>query len=141
MKWELTTEKNLKADAPKGGWWEYGQNNSGGLFDPDGGYETWIWAQSASQANNIAEQNGIYFDGCEKDHDCPCCGDRWYAAQGDKPDKEDMSVENLVEHLTENGSKSALSWAANWGLGIRIIDKDGTVHWLRAEKPNGFLKI
>lgn len=138
MKWALTTEKNLKADAPMGGWWEYRQNNSGGSFDPDGGMSTWIWAHSASQADAIAEQNGIYFDGCRSGADCPCCGDRWSTAWGRKPDRDDMPVESLVEILTTTtgGGWSGLAYASSWGLGIRIIDKEGTVHWLRAEKPS-----
>ncbi len=135
MEWKLTTEKNLKADAPMGGWWKYSQNNSGGSFDSDGGSATWIWAQSASQADHIAERNGIYFDGCRSGSDCPCCGDRWYPARG-KPDKENMPVESLVEYLTAGGNRSHLANAVSWGLGIRIIDRDGTVHWLRAEKPS-----
>lgn len=135
MEWKLTTEKNLKADAPMAGWWEYSQNNSGGSFDSDGGSATWIWAQSASQADHIAERNGIYFDGCRSGSDCPCCGDRWSPAWG-KPDKENMPVESLVEYLTAGGNRSHLANAASWGLGIRIIDRDGTVHWLRAEKPS-----
>lgn len=136
MEWKLTTEKNLKADAPMGGWWQYSQNNSGGSFEPDGGYATWIWAQSASQADAIAKQNGIYFDGCREGRDCSCCGDRWYPAWGDKPDKDDMPVAVLVEYLTTGikGGTPSLAYAASWGLGVRIIDKDGTVHWLKAKK-------
>lgn len=136
MEWKLATEKNLKADAPMGGWWQYRQNNSGGSFDADGGMETWIWAQSASQADAIAEQNGIYFDGCREGQDCPCCGDRWSSAWGDMPDKDDVHIDVLVEHLTTgvDGRTSPLAYAAEWRLGIRIIDKDGTTHWLKAKK-------
>jgi hypothetical protein len=31
----------------------------------------------AKKANDKALELGIYFDGCYKDVDCSCCGDRW----------------------------------------------------------------
>ena len=131
MDWKLTTTKNLKADAAEGGWWRYSQNNSGGSFDPDGGNETWVWAQGPRQADLVAETHGIYFDGCANGNDCPCCGDRWSSAWGDSPDLSDRPLEKLVEHLTTGGEQSALAYASSWNLGIRIIDKDGAIHWLK----------
>ena len=130
MKWKLETEKALKADAPKMGWWHYSQNNSGGSFDKDGGDATYVRAPSASQANRIAKNNGIYFDGVYDLQDCPCCGDRWSSARGDDPDLEDCTVAELAEKLAADGE---LKRAADWKLGIRIIDSDGGVHWLRAD--------
>jgi hypothetical protein len=130
MKWKLETEKSLKADAPKMGWWCYSQNNSGGSFDEEYGYATYIRAAFASQADAIAENNGIYFDGVRDGSDCPCCGDRWSSAWGDTPDIEDCTVAELAEKIVAGVE---LKWAANWKLGIRIIDSDGTVHWLRAD--------
>jgi hypothetical protein len=130
MKWKLETEKALKADAPKMGWWRYKQNNSGGSFDKDGGYATYVRAPSSSQADQIAENNDIYFDGARDGLDCPCCGDRWSSAWGDDPDLEDRTVAELAEKLVADGE---LKRAANWKLGIRIIDSDGTTHWLRAD--------
>lgn len=60
--------------------YQYSQNNSGGWFDDDLGREVWIEAENAYHADQIAQTVGIYFDGCEKQMDCPCCGDRWYRA-------------------------------------------------------------
>lgn len=56
------------------------QNNSGGSFHIDHKVTQFviIEAKNAKQANSIAESIGIYFDGCENDRDCSCCGDRWY---------------------------------------------------------------
>lgn len=136
MDWKLTTTKNLKSDAADGGWWRYKQNNSGGSFDTDGGLETWVWARGSSQADAIAESHGIYFDGRAKGHDCSCCGDRWYPAWSDSPDLDDRPIEKLIEHLTTGGKQSALAYAFSWKLGIRIIDKDGNIHWLK-EKTKG----
>lgn len=55
----------------------YSQNNSGGSFVQDVNISHYviIEASSASEANEKAEQLGIYFDG---DGDCECCGNRWY---------------------------------------------------------------
>ena len=62
----------------------FDQNNSGGDFHHDSsngiGYRVIIEADSADQANEIAENIGIYFNGCYDERDCPCCGDRWSPA-------------------------------------------------------------
>lgn len=62
-------------------YYRFKQNNSGGSFEYDPGKgittDVIVEAENASQANEIAEKIGIYFDGCETGDDCPCCGDRW----------------------------------------------------------------
>ena len=62
--------------------YEYNQNNSGGSFDFDASmgitHHVIIEANSPEEANHKAEDIGLYFDGCDKGLDCPCCGDRWY---------------------------------------------------------------
>ena len=65
-------------------WYEYRQNNSGGVFFMDGYASLYVFiqAESADDANHQAEEVTIYFDGCERDMDCDCCGDRWYRAHG-----------------------------------------------------------
>ncbi len=57
----------------------FNQNNSGGSFDIDDDIAHYviIEAANANEANNKAKSIGIYFDGVDKDIDCPCCGDRW----------------------------------------------------------------
>jgi hypothetical protein len=62
------------------------QNNSGGSFvrDDNVAEVVIIEAKNADEANLRAEEVGIYFDGCDKDWDCPCCGDRWYRQWGDE---------------------------------------------------------
>ena len=59
--------------------YEYNQNNSGGHFDVDDKvcHRLFIEAESKEQANDKAEELGVYFDGVEKGMDCDCCGDRW----------------------------------------------------------------
>ena len=58
------------------------QNNSGGQFIGDVVIN--IEADSAEEANEIALDNGIYFDGVEEDKDCECCGDRWHRVREDE---------------------------------------------------------
>lgn len=51
------------------------QNNSGGVWK--GYHYIIIEANSASEANELAEDNGIYFNGVNTGKDCSCCGNRW----------------------------------------------------------------
>lgn len=63
----------------------FSQNNSGGHFRNDEekgiGEYVIIEAISHTHANGLAEDLGIYFDGCQYGSDCPCCGDRWYSVR------------------------------------------------------------
>lgn len=79
---ELVPVKTGLSD-PK--FFEFNQNNSGGSFV----YDTYlseyviIEAVSSKHANELAEDIGIYFEGCISSDDCPCCGDRWYPTWSD----------------------------------------------------------
>lgn len=68
----------------KTSFFEYVQNNSGGswfLSEGNGiGHVVWIEAADAKSADGIAEDLGLYFDGCDTERDCNCCGDRWVRA-------------------------------------------------------------
>ncbi|PAD70548.1 hypothetical protein CHH83_01735 [Bacillus sp. 7586-K] len=57
----------------------YMQNNSFGTFDVNENVcETVIVeAENYQNANDKAEEIGIYFNGCLSGIDCHCCGDRW----------------------------------------------------------------
>ena len=61
--------------------YHFRQNNSGGRFavNNDVDVHVLIEANSAEEANSIAESKGIYFHGVEDGMDCDCCGDRWSA--------------------------------------------------------------
>jgi hypothetical protein len=59
----------------------YSQNNSGGSFI--GPYFVIVEADSARQANSIAQDHGVYYDGVEFGDDCECCGDRWEPIEKD----------------------------------------------------------
>lgn len=66
-------------------WFEFNQNNTGGSFEVNEMvcHRVYIEAKDADEANKIAIDMGIYFDGCSTGMDCFCCGDRWYPARGD----------------------------------------------------------
>jgi len=94
----------------------YHQMNSGGFYTPmpqimpeDGfviGGDIFIHADSDSEADEIAESVGIYFDGVSTGRDCSCCGDRWYRTCGAL--KEDdlswhlQAASDKIEFFEEN---------------------------------------
>ena len=57
----------------------YSQNNSGGFYV--GPPHVIIEADNAEKADEIAQKNGVYFDGVIDGMDCSCCGDRWSSAE------------------------------------------------------------
>ena len=71
--------------------YSYHQNNSGGTF-----YGPAIWviveADTANEADAIAEENGVYFNGCSTGEDCSCCGDRWSRQWGDDEGTEEPEI-------------------------------------------------
>lgn len=85
--------------------YSYNQNNSGGsfTFEPTRGisHHVVIEAESADQANKIAEGIGLYFDG---ENDCPCCGSRWYEAYGEG-DPEPLVYGEPVERFSPSFGK------------------------------------
>ena len=64
-------------------YFSYYQNNSGGEFELTDtiGYLVIVEAAGAAEADERASSIGLYFDGVDEEHDCPCCGDRWYRAR------------------------------------------------------------
>ena len=62
----------------------YSQNNSGGSFDFDEKegitHHVIIEADSDVEADKIAEEIGLYWNGVCSGLDCSCCGDRWSPA-------------------------------------------------------------
>jgi hypothetical protein len=57
----------------------YYQNKSGGIFNINDQVSQFviIEATSPKHADILAQEVGIYFNGCENGLDCECCGDRW----------------------------------------------------------------
>jgi hypothetical protein len=110
----------------------FGQNNSGGSFINDG-YVTHyviVEADNADEANKIAENIGIYFDGCDQDMDCPCCGDRWSRQYGNRDGTE---APEIYGNPPDEEGKS------DWFTGVgevycRVHYKDGMVEEFRKEE-------
>lgn len=71
-------------------WYHFSQNNSGGEFV--GPRHVFVQAPNASVANAMAQDHGVYFDGCETGLDCPCCGDRWNTAYSDSDSTDSPCV-------------------------------------------------
>ncbi|MDE2103780.1 MAG: hypothetical protein KGL39_41465 [Patescibacteria group bacterium] len=85
-------------------YFEFTQCKSGGSFIINAergiGPIVWVEASCAEDANSRAEALGIYFNGVEDGRDCPCCGDRWYAAHGDGEDL--LSIDETYSFLWHN---------------------------------------
>jgi len=84
-----------------------------------------IEADNHDEANELAQNHGIYFDGCADGRDCSCCGDRWSMAwehQGtEQPEIYGISAQ---EYLNESGKD------------IKICRKDGTEKTLVAKRDS-----
>lgn len=93
------------------------QNNSGGSFI--GPCYVIIEADSDEEANYIAESHcGVYFDGCDTEQDCPCCGDRWNRVYNyDKKEKPEIYGLDIEDGSLYNSYRSS----------SMIRYKDGTV--------------
>lgn len=82
----------------KARFFEYHQNNSGGSFCLPAIYVI-VEAYSASEADDRAEDLGLYFDGSG---DCSCCGRRWSGAYG-KGDTEPKIYDVPVKESLKEG--------------------------------------
>ncbi len=89
--------------------YSYRQNNSGGSFiiDKDVTLFVIIEADSNGEADNKAEEVGLYFDGCDDGRDCSCCGDRWYKPYG-KGDKSPLIHSKPPQEYADN--KDTFHW-------------------------------
>jgi len=99
------------------GWYTFRQNNSGGRFD--GPLYLSVEAGSAADAETLATEHGVYFDGVEAGVDCGCCGDRW-SRRPEFGESEPMYYESPVR-----GQKSFFCYDASPTL--RMVAADGTV--------------
>ena len=82
------------------------QNNSGGSFIMDNDVDGYVIveATNAEEANTIAQDKGIYFDGCSTGDDCSCCGDRWNAVDESDGEKKPMIYDRLAEEAVKDDS-------------------------------------
>jgi hypothetical protein len=113
----------------------FSQNNSGGSFDfslDDGiTHHVVIEARDAEDANVIAVQKGLYFDGCNFGRDCSCCGDRWYRV-GEYGDKGGDEVPSLYGAPIPELSEPLTKWMPE-GRETAVHYADGRVEWYSAD--------
>ncbi len=88
-------------------YYDFSQNNSGGTFanDENVAENVIIAARNKDEANSRAESVGIYFNGCDDERDCECCGDRWYAQYNESKDLQPLIYGDLPpeKYLIEHG--------------------------------------
>ena len=104
----------------------FNQNNSGGGFDLKA-EAVIVEANSADEANTIAQTVGVYFDGVAIDEDCECCGDRWYAF-------EDAYTYDVFATLDDvmNAHKYHFSYSNDFA----IVVPNGSESYRLAENPH-----
>lgn len=97
--------------------YSYHQNNSGGSFQIDDKVTTYviIEADTANEANEVAEGVGLYFDGYG---DCECCGSRWSSAWSG-----DGTAEPEIYGAPANEYKS--TWVEEGEPSVYVYYKDG----------------
>lgn len=107
-------------------YFHFSQNNSGGSFDLTDTltHNVVIEAHDAAHANTRLEELGGYFDGCAKDMDCDCCGDRWYRACSNEADDAPMVYGKPVSSDPLVVGK----WMAE-GKNAVVHHLDGRVEW------------
>lgn len=108
----------------------YNQNNSGGGwdFDPAAGISHFviIEANSNDEADRLAEEKGLYFDGCRAGRDCSCCGDRWYRQYSDDGTEVPEIYGQKVGDITSTKNM------------MKALDDDTKVfHWV--DGPQGYI--
>ena len=110
-------------------WYTFSQNNSGGHFvlDKQQGLTNYVLIEgdTMEQILEKAEDIGIYFNGCEMDRDCPCCGDRWSEPWDDELDKEPLIYGTTPEEVIEKG----YGWMER-GYEIVLHYKNGEMQWM-----------
>lgn len=95
---EHTPAVEKAPEAPR--YFHFSQNNPGGSFDINErvAHHVIIQARSPEEADRIAVNIGIYFDGCSTGQDCNCCGDRWYTAYGEGDEAPLIYGDNPATH-------------------------------------------
>jgi hypothetical protein len=76
----------------------FSQNNSGGRFSGPALYVI-VEAANGDEANYLAVDNGVYFDGCNEGMDCSCCGDRWSRQWRDIGSSEPMIYGKRLKNM------------------------------------------
>lgn len=65
-----------------------------------------VEADSADDANDIATNLGIHFNGVAEGRDCPCCGDRWSPIQNRDAESEPKIYGKEITESMNVGKKT-----------------------------------
>ena len=110
----------------------YSQNNSGGSFI--GPHYIIVEADSARQANSIAQDHDVYYDGVEFGDDCECCGDRWEPIEKDSEGTQSPMIwGNTDIQQTLNESPS---WTSDSSAIVVYVDGSVDYYEKKKEKEN-----
>ena len=96
-------------------WHTFGQNNSGGYFKGPARLVC-VEGGNVDNINTRAIRIGLYFGGR---NDCPCCGDRWIAANGD------LDEEPLIYGSSPDKHNKYLE-----GSSVLIVPLKGKKRWV-----------
>lgn len=104
----------------------FDQNNTGGRFLDNMPLFLIVEAIDSFQADDIAINNGVYFNGCEIGLDCECCGDRWTESSNNDSSETPNIYGNPVEQFK-----------SQWGNYVaKVIYLNGTVKEYKTDKSN-----
>ena len=104
------------------------QNNSGGSFiiSPKDHISVYvvIEANDVDHANQLAEDKGLYFDGCATGNDCDCCGDRWSRTWKDEGKQvPELYGDPIIDGVIPKDTMFGMKWA-------RMGTPEGYIHYL-----------
>lgn len=129
---QIQQEKELAKQKTTGEtlyWYEFSQNNSGGVMHEDESIcnRLFIQAHSYNEARQKALSIGVYFDGCDNGIDCSCCGDRWsdYERKITFPHRYSFELSfNNIEEYAQQLANDYGTWTSPDG---RLFYYEGTV--------------
>lgn len=95
--------------------YEYTQNNSGGHFEVNDKLcdRLFIEADTFTEADSIAEDLGVYFNGVYKGIDCGCCGDRW--SRGDEIKLSEFNENGYEVPMYDGMGDIESAWQSRYG--------------------------
>lgn len=113
------------------GFFEYRQNNSGGVFDYNAeagiSVHVIVEAENVQAADARAQQIGLYFNGCDTGQDCDCCGDRWSAKAGWWDESAGDAVPSIYGTPVEQYAPAFGGWWIEDDYNAYVHYADGTV--------------
>jgi len=128
----------------------YRQNNSGGSFIVNKivGEYVIVEADNSVEANSIAEEHEIYFDGCDHGLDCSCCGDRWNGCYNDDGSDVPKIYHKTIEEFTIDpgfacvGNETTIHiYYKNGDHKTLVIDVAGAIKKKKAEERSVARKL